>query len=177
MGVLTEYLKSEADQIRAEATRRKELLEGWLTAIDRLYDRLEEWLAEADSGLGLLGVNRNTTRQLIGEPRLGNYDVYIMWVSLGGPLGNRDATIVPKARYVVASIKPHGEEPRRADGMVEIRSGSTPEYYLFRLAGPTVDEDRWFIRNVDQWNADPEYGKVEPLDRERFEAAILRVLQ
>jgi hypothetical protein len=177
MGVLTEYLKSEVDQIRAEMARRKERLEEWLTAINRLYDQLECWLAEADNGFGILGVNRHTTKEFIGEPRLGHYEVYIMWVSLGGAIGNREAKIVPKARFVAATIKPPGEEARRADGMVEIKGGTAADYYLFRWAGATPDDDRWFIRSVVQWNADPEYGTVEPLDREHFETAMLRVLQ
>jgi hypothetical protein len=179
MGVLREYLRNEADHIRAEVAKRNEWSQEWRVALDRLYDRLEGWLKDADSDLGLLTIKRRDRLADVNEPRLGTYPANGMWVILGGGEsgGTRSAKVAPKARFVAATIKPPGEEPRRAEGMVEITSGSTPEYYLFRLAGPTVDEDRWFIRNVDQWNADPEYGKVEPLDRERFEAAMLRVLQ
>jgi hypothetical protein len=180
MGVLTEYVRKEADQIRAELARRKELLDEWLTAISKLYDLLEGWIREADGGLGLLGTNRRTTTEFISEPRLGHYDVNLMWVTFGGAIGNRQAILAPKARYTSFVIQPPGREPRRADGVIEIQSGyhnrsSFPEYYLFRLK--TDGGDEWFIRSVNAWNADPNDITVEPLDRERFEAAMLRVLQ
>ena len=177
MGVLADYLKSEVDQLRAEVARRREDLDEWLDSINKLYDLLVGWLAEADSGLGILGTNRHSTSIDLAEPRLGNYTAGIMWVSLGGPLGNRNARIEPRARYVGAVIHPPGREPRRADGMVHIKEQATPAYYLFRWKEEAGDE--WFIQNVDAWNAarDKEYGRVEPLDRERFEAAMLSVLQ
>ena len=57
---LAEYLKTEADQIRAEMTRREEGRREWGAALGRLYDRLEEWLRGADNGLGLLGLSSGT---------------------------------------------------------------------------------------------------------------------
>jgi hypothetical protein len=98
-----------------------------------------------------------------------------MLVSLGGVIGNREAIIVPKARYVAAVIQPPGREPRRADGIVQINQLSLPEYYLFRWKTDSGDE--WFFRNVNAWNATPGDNAVEPLDRDRFEAIMLRVLQ
>jgi hypothetical protein len=175
MGVLTEYVRKEADQILAEMAKRKELLDEWLAAISKLYDQLETWIKEADGGIGLLGINRHTTEELISEPRLGHYNVNLMWVMLGGAIGRREAIITPKLRYTSAIIKPPGKEPHRADGMVEIKDGSSAEYYLFRLKD--ADSDHWYIQSVTQWNANPEYGKVEELDRDRFEAAILRILK
>ena len=59
--------------------------------------------------------------------------------------------------------------------MVEIRDGSSAEYYLFRLK--EEGGDRWYVQSVARWNADPEYGHVEELDRDRFESAILRILK
>src|SRR5262249_40849727 len=96
-------------------------------------------------------------------------------ITLGGKHSARMAEIVPRARYTSAIIKPPGKEPRRADDMVEIKDGSSAEYYLFRLKD--ADSDHWYIQSVTQWNADPEYGKVEELDRDRFESAILRILK
>ena len=175
MGVLTEYVRKEVEQIRAEMAQRKELLDEWLTAVSKLYDTLEAWIQDADGGLGILGINRHTTTELISEPRLGHYNVNLMWVSLGGVIGNREAIIVPKARFVSAVIQPPGRTPRRADGIVQIKQLSIPEYYLFRWKTDAGDE--WFIKNVNTWNANPGDNTVEPLDRDRFEAAMLRVLQ
>jgi hypothetical protein len=175
MGVLAEYLKSEREKIRAEMSRRQETLKEWMTAVNQLYDLLVVWLEEADSGLGILGVNRDSTIELISEPRLGHYEVKIMWVILGGAIGQRKAIIVPKARFVSAVIQPPGREARRADGIVQIKDGSSSEHYLFRWKTDSGDE--WFIRSVSAWNANPSDNTVEPLDRDRFEAAMLQVLQ
>lgn len=175
MGVLAEYVRKEVDQLRAEGAKRKELLDEWLASVSKLFDQLEAWVAAADGGLGILGCNRSTTKEFISEPRLGNYDAHLMWIVLGGALGSRKAVIVPKARFVSAVIEPLGRQPRRADGIVEIRDRSTAEYYLFRWKGEGGDE--WFIRSVNAWNMSPLDNAVEPLDRDRFEAAVLQVLQ
>lgn len=172
MGVLTEYVRKEVDQIRAEMARRKELLDEWLTAISKLYDTLEGWLKEADSGVGILTTKRLKTPEEVSEPRLGKYRADFLWVVFGAA---RYASIVPKSRYVAAVIQPPGRELRRADGIVQINQLSTPEYYLFRWKAEVGDE--WFIRSVNAWNATPGDNTVEPLDRDRFEAAMLRVLQ
>lgn len=112
------------------------------------------------------------------ETLLGIYNISGLQITIGGRFSGRSADVVPRARYVTAVIKPPGEEPRRADGMVEINSGGGLEYYyLFRLAGHNSEADRWFIRSVAQWNSDPDYNRVDPLDQDRFEAAILQVLQ
>lgn len=176
MGVLTEYLKREAGHIRAELARSEESLIEWLGAVAKLYDVLEGWVQQVDDGLGLLGVSRGATKEFVSEPRLGNYDAPVMWVVLGAKMGAaRKVWIVPKARYVSSTIHPPGREPRRADGIVQIKDGSSPEYYLFRWKG--ADADEWFIRSVADWNADPSDNRVDPLDRDRFETAMLRVLQ
>ncbi|HSQ57779.1 MAG TPA: hypothetical protein VLM40_18800 [Gemmata sp.] len=156
------------------------MLDEWLAAISKLYDALEGWIREADSGLGILGISRDKTVQLVSEPRLGHYNVHLMWVTFGGAIGAREALVVPKARYVASVIQPPGRAPRQADGLVEIRSSpmnlsSMPEYYLFRWKAETGDE--WFIRSVSDWNANPDDNRVDPLSREQFEIAMLRVLQ
>lgn len=176
MGVLAEYVRNEAEQLRANLIRRRENLEEWLGAISKLYDQLESWIREADAGIQLLGTDRESTTETISEPRLGNYDVKTLWVVLGAGLGAaRQAWIVPKSRYVSAVIQPPGREPRRADGIVQINQRSVSEYYLFRWKSDAGDE--WFIRGDKAWHASPNDNTVEPLDRDRFEAAMLRVLQ
>jgi hypothetical protein len=174
MGVLTEFVKKEAEQLKAEAHRREQMHIEWIAALERLYDLLEVWLREADGGLGVLKISR-AIQQQIREPGLGRYYFQPLVVSLGGPFIDRTVMIVPRARNVAAKIKPPGQELRQADGMVEIKEGSVADYYLFRLVDG--DADRWFIQSVAKWNADPDYGNVEELTRDRFEAAILRILK
>jgi hypothetical protein len=174
MGVLTEYVRKEAEQLQGELGRREESRKEWLEAFARLTDRMKEWVTAADGGLGLLEATggQTYTRQ---EAALGVYTLTSLLITLGGQHSGRAAEVVPRARYTSATIKPPGKEARKADGMAEIRDGSSAEYYLFRLK--EEGGDRWYIQSVTQWNADPEYGKVEELDRDRFEAAILRILK
>lgn len=176
MGVLAEYLRTEASQIRAELTRRQESLSEWRGAISKLFDQLAAWVREADGGLNLLDIYPYAATEPISEPRLGRYDADVLWIGFGGAeAGRRMAMVVPKARYVAAVIQPPGKEPRRADGIVQITDGSVSEYYLFRWKTEAGDE--WFIRSDRAWNANPADITVEPLDRDRFEAALLQVLQ
>ncbi|MDY3557202.1 hypothetical protein R5W24_006389 [Gemmata sp. JC717] len=174
MGVLAEYLRAEAEQLREELHKREEAVREWLSAVGQLYDRLERWARDADGGVGLLCTVR-MPRVTLQEPRLGVYELDCLRISLG-VAGNRRAEIRPRARYVVATIKPPGEETRRADGTVEIRgAGGVTEYYLFRLKGP--GEDRWYIQSHARWHSNMLNNDVEELSAERFEAAMLQVLQ
>lgn len=170
MGKLAEYLKSEAEQLRAEEGARKRAITEWQTAIRQLFGQLKEWLQSADEGENLLLIDDEST--LLREPRLGLYESRYLTIGLRG--GATSAQVAPKARYVIASIKPPGRESRRADGMVSIGEGSNPTYYLFRWKTDSGDE--WFIQSVANWGRPDRFEEVEPLDRDRFEAAILRVL-
>ncbi len=169
MGVLAEYVKKEAEQLKAEVGKQEAARTEWLSALQKLRQQLTEWVHAADGGLGLL---RTSSRLLtFHEPRLGVYETEV----LGVRLGSRGAEVVPRARHVVATIRPPGKEPLRADGMVEIRGGAVADYYLFRLVENGTD--RWYIQSVGRWNSDPEYGLVDELDRDRFEQAILFILK
>lgn len=171
MGVLTKYLDAEAEHLKAEEGQREQAVQEWVTALEALYAQIREWLIDADKNKGLLSVIPSEVSEQ--EGRLGGYTAPAIRIKIAGR--GRHPMIVPRARYVVAAIRPPGKEQRRADGMVELRDGTTAEYYLFRWK--TAAGDEWYIRNVTLWNADREYGTVEPLDRDRFEAAVLSILR
>ncbi len=174
MGKLAEFIRTEGEHLRAEAGQRKKAVEEWRTAIGRLFDHLGQWLKEADGGTGLLRIERMPLANL-AEGRLGTYTAECFDVGLG----SNSVLISPRARYVIARIRPPGEEIRRADGLVEIKSWEKgiASYSLYRLAGANPETDRWFIRNFALWNADTENDNVDVLDRDRFEAAILQMLR
>lgn len=170
MGVLAEYLKIESEQLKAEAENRRTSIEEWLHAVDELFVQCKVWIRNADGGLGVL-LAGGMREEFVQEPRLGGYSAKILTIDLAG----REAFVAPRARYVAAKVRPPGRDLRRADGMVELRNGTIAEYYLFRWKTDTGDE--WFIRGVTEWNQAKDYGVVEPLDSDRFEAAVLRILQ
>ena len=113
MGPLAEYLKNEADHLRAEeGAQREEAKAEWLEALERLYNQLEQWALEADGGLRLLRVDRPVGEYV--EPRLGVYDIRILRLRLG----SRSVRVTPLARYVIAAIRPLQKElTQRPDGM------------------------------------------------------------
>jgi hypothetical protein len=54
MGVLTEYVRKEAEQLRKELHGQEEAVKEWKNATDRLYEQLVAWVAAADGGNHLL---------------------------------------------------------------------------------------------------------------------------
>lgn len=171
MGVLAEYLKSEAGHLRTERRIRKEAVEEWNQGLDRLYDTLAAWLRAADGDLGLIGGRVDPHRT--EEPKLGPYlckKLIVLWGDEVSGGGTPVADVVPRARFVAATLKPTGREPRAADGMVEIRANRINTHYLFRWANPGGDE--WFICTHAEWHS-RDFGNVQPLTAEAFEAAVL----
>jgi predicted metal-dependent phosphoesterase TrpH len=179
MGKLAEYLKAEADNLKAERLKRKEAVEEWKQSLERLYVTLSGWIAEADDGQGLIGAH-DQYQYMVEEPRLGAYWTKKLTVLMGAfeaGIAVSVAEVVPRARFVLATLKPTGREPRPADGMVEIREGKDGKianYYLFRWKNP--DGDEWFICSDAVWNS-RDYGNVDPLTAEAFEAAVLSTVQ
>lgn len=173
MGVLAEYLKTEAGHIRTERQFRKDAVQEWNESLKRLYSTLTGWVQVADGGLGLIGGRVEQYRT--EEPKLGPYLCHKLVVLWGDELsggGIPVADVIPRARFVAATLKPVGREPRAADGMVEIRASRITTHYLFRWANP----DEWFICTHAEWQS-REFGAVHPLTAEAFEAAVLGAVQ
>jgi hypothetical protein len=165
MGKLRELLTTEAEKFRSEKTKRQETLREWLSLLGDLFAQLDSWLKASDPD-GLLEVTPDTLT--INDPALGEYKAPMRRITLG----KTSVEIVPRARYVIASIQPTGEQPVRAHGLVEIRSRGWASHNLYQLPG-----GRWYIydlsRNLSAVDANP----VEPLDADRFEAAIASQLR
>lgn len=180
MGPLAEYLQTEAGRLRAERQKRKEAIEEWNSSLERLYAKLCEWIAAADGGQGLIAARAGDTA-IVQEPRLGLYAAKRLIVLMGafaeGGAGFGVAEIMPRARYVAATLKPVGREPRAPDGMVILSEGhNSPiaNHYLFRWKHP--DGDEWFICSDAEWNS-RDFGNVHPLTAEAFEAALLSAVR
>jgi hypothetical protein len=175
MGALADYLKNEADSLRTERSTRASSITDWQQSLEKLYELLCSWIEVADGGLGF--VKAIVSDHSMQEPRLGTYTTKKLTIKFGDDsTGNADivSEVVPKARFVLATISPPGRETRPADGHVEIREGKIASYYLFRWKNP--DGDEWFICSDARWNS-WSYGKVEPLNSESFEAAVLSTVR
>ena len=164
MGKLRELLTAEAERFRTEKSNRQQKLNEWLELLNGLYGQIDSWLKSSDPD-GLLDVTADTT--VINDPALGEYKAPIRRIALG----DKAVEIIPRARYVVASIRPPGEPSERAHGLVEIRSRGWPSHNLYQLPG-----GRWYIYDLSQ-NLREAGNDVEPLDAERFEAALASLLR
>lgn len=169
MGVLAEYLKTEAGHLRSERQFRREAVDEWNQSLDQLYSTLIGWIQAADDGLGLIGgrIEQHRTE----EPKLGPYlcrKLSVLWGDELSGGGIPVADVVPRARFVVATLKPTGRGPRAADGMVEVRANRITTHYLFRWMNP----DEWFICTHAEWRS-RDFGNVHPLTAEAFESAVL----
>jgi hypothetical protein len=163
MGKLRDLLKAEGDRYRSEKAKRQQVLKEWLDQLESMFAQIDAWLKASDPD-GLLDVVAETGT--INDPALGEYKAPMRRITLG----EKSVEIIPRARFVMASIKPPGEPPVRAQGLVDIRSVGGTDYNLYLSPG-----GRWYIRDVFH---DPEDDSDdEPLHAEQFEAALARLLQ
>jgi hypothetical protein len=165
MGKLRELLATEAEKFKKEKEDRQRTLTEWRSQLDDLFKQLDGWLAASDPE-GLLDVTKEPVT--INDPALGEYKAPSRRIVLG----DKFVEIVPRARYVLASICPHGSTKTvRAHGLVEIRTLAWASHELYQL--PSLD---WYIRNTSASLRESNYA-VEPLDADRFEAALASLLR
>lgn len=166
MGKLAEYLKSEADSIRKEKAKRQTALREWLEMLETLFRQIDEWLAASDpEGL----IDRSAATIEISDPALGIYKAPIRRITLG----DRSIEIVPVARYVaMVSIRPPGEKPVRAQGLVELRDPGGQRYNLFQSPG-----GKWYIQHEPGPKSAMFDNDVAAFDAERFESALASLLR
>jgi hypothetical protein len=164
MGKLRELLAAEADKFRSEKTKRQQALSEWMGLLNNLFNQMDVWLKSSDPD-GLIEATAET--QILNDPALGEYKAPTRRITLG----EKSVAVVPAARYVTFSVRPPGAEKSvRAHGMVEIRTLGWASYYLFQLP-----DGKWYIRPAQ--NLRESDNSVEPLDADRFEAALASLLQ
>ena len=164
MGVLTEYLKSEAESLRAEKAKSRAEAQEWVDSLNGLFAQFQEWLAACDPE-GLIDRSIESIRG--SDPSLGEHQVPVLKLSIG----NRIVRFVPRARFSIAQVRPDGhDKPIRAQGLMELQSLGDPEYHLYRLP-----DGKWYIQSRAEY-FDITSNVVHPIDRDRFEAAVRKSL-
>lgn len=166
MSALTRFLQEEVERLQAVWPERQAKMKDWQEAVKQLMTQLAGWIRDADPKQ-LIRVNDHES-QWLREAGLGYYAVPRLLLEWD----TQRVWVVPKARNVVAFLRPEPDAPeRQADGLVIITdappSGDrlpAPVYNLYRLAEPTGD--RWFIRH-------PLEDAAQLLDRDRFEAVMV----
>lgn len=164
MGKLTEYLKAEANTIRQRRTERRLQLEEWLDILNDLYTRIDRWLDASDPDKLL---ERSAPEIEAWDGTLGTYRAPTRRITVE----DRTVEIVPKTRLSRWSILlPGSNSVVQGHGLVELRSPGASTVYLFQR-----HPKDWFIK-TDAGDLSVPANKVEPLDAERFEAALAGML-
>jgi hypothetical protein len=160
MGVLAEYLKTEADQLKAEKAKRRAVVRDWVGALNELYGQIQEWLTVCDPE----NLIERAVEQVPGrEPAFGAHQVPVLKLTLV----DRSVQFEPVARYMAAMVRPPGQDtPVRVEGGVQLRGLGGRACYLFRLP-----DGKWYIQKEFE-NLRTNGNDVVPLDADRFEAVV-----
>jgi hypothetical protein len=144
---------------RDEILRRR-WREDWIGYVDRLLERIRNWLTEAEA-VDLLDLE--TLEFEKREQGLGGYHIK----GLAIHFGERTVKVVPVGRTVAAHLGPYAEPGHeKAEGRVDITNGAY-KYYLYLKLNDACDE---------QWLVQDERSDIRPLDREQFEAILKDLL-
>ena len=161
MSALAEYLKGEADHIRAESERRKAEKLDWQRAVLELVNQMLAWVT-ASNPKDVLQYRR-TSHTFDDYDIGGNYQL----TGLSLILGDATVRIVPSNLPVVGVIQVPGEAHRRKiDGRVEFDNG-TDRVSLYRVKDGDRDVWLWWTHG----------GVGKPFDRESFEATVVSLLR
>lgn len=160
MGVLAEYLKTEAEHLKAEKVQRRAVLREWLDSLNALYRQMEEWLVACDPESL---IDRAVEQSPGQELAFGDYQVPVLKLTLV----DRSVQFEPMARYMASTVRPPGHDsPVRVQGCVQLRGLGGRTCYLFRLS-----DGKWYIQKEFE-NLRVTGNDVVPLDADRFEAVV-----
>jgi hypothetical protein len=155
-----EFLAQEAERLGREEEVQKARREEWLGAVNRLFDQMEAWIADADASR-VLHVRRRTVTKT--EHALGRFDAPILELRLGAT----SVDIDPVAYRVVG---PGLEKPLglKSGGRVDLRSADQA-YLLYRFT-TDAGKESWVMVGDDGLG-------LGVLSRESFEAALIGLFQ
>lgn len=159
---LSDFLKLKAAQYAHEGEKNKRVIEEWQHAVARLFVTLERWLAAADPDQV---IQHDRSEIEVTEPGLGRYRVSRLNIRAFG----KWVGLIPKARMTVKRAAPQQRgAPEEATGRVDI-TDEIRRYVLYRFA--EGENEEWFM---DDTAANSE---LQPLDKDRFESALLSYFQ
>lgn len=162
MKTLPDLLKEYADKYQADDTEFRRMRYDWQDSVRRLITRLEQWLKQADKEQVL---EVQTKSHSVREEGIGHYDVPGLVIHLGG----RRVEIVPRARRVGGAIAENGNPPVPIQGLIYLTDGER-RYKLYRIDGAGEGGEKWLLSDEDR-------TRIQPLDQETFEAAMVSLLQ
>ena len=160
MGVLAVYLRTEAEQLKAEKVKRRAVVREWVDSLNDLYRQVQEWLTSCDPE----NLIDRTIEQTPGrELAFGDYQVPVLKMTLV----DRSVRFEPVARFMAATVRPPGQDaPTRVQGGVQLRGLGGRTCYLFHLS-----DGKWYIQKEFE-NLRTSGNDIVLLDADRFEAVV-----
>jgi hypothetical protein len=158
---LKEFLAEHAEIERGRADEKRAIQQEWISALRRLIQQIQEWLADSDPE-HLLEIEERYHE--IREVDVGVYTAPGLVIHLEA----REVRLVPIARKVVGPHLSNGFiQVRRAFGRADLIGGGK-KYLLYRSRTDPADE--WVIVEDDGF-------RVKELDRQAFEEALQSLLR
>jgi hypothetical protein len=163
---LKDFLEKEVEEQGPASSERERLLSDWVSAVDRLVERLAGWLRANDTK-GVLRIEK-TTRE-IQERAVGRYTAPGLRVECFTRKSKswREFCVEPVALFSIGSMVGDTLGESIHKGRVDLTDG-VHKYMLYRK--PSEGADAWVM--VDDRTYQP-----KPLDRESFEAVVLSLLR
>lgn len=159
----TAFLREQAAKQAEQAASARVVVDDWRAAVERLFARMRQWLAESDPD-GIIQIEQKDHE--VREAGLGRYRVPRLDLrALDKWIG-----IIPKARFTIgAAYPPQRAASAEATGRVDI-TDEVRRFVLYRFSQPGA-EDFWLI---DDLRPDSE---ARPFDQPAFEAALASYLR
>ncbi|MHB1558126.1 MAG: hypothetical protein ACYC61_11740 [Isosphaeraceae bacterium] len=159
--------KEWVEQKAKEAdSRHAARLKEWLGAYKKLRTQLERWLKE-DGGEKIQIVDFAVMHN---ERGLGPYHIDGFWIHIG----DDSVKVTPMGRNVIARLNPPGGGELRAEGRVDITSGTT-KYHLYRTIQD--GEDAWYVVHEEQFRPGGKHPRPDTLlTRERLQEILMDLM-
>ena len=162
MGSLKDFIAEQAEKLRTEEPRAARKRDEWTAAVDRLNQRIREWLTQADPDQKILEVRERPYPRR--EEGIGAYEVRGLSIALGP----REVRVEPIGRNVAGPLSATGViHVHRAYGRVDLTDG-LKKFMIFRVERDP--EDRWNIIEQDGF-------RMQPFDQSAFEEAFKSLLE
>ena len=139
---------------RQKGRERRERLQEWVGAVNRLLAQIRTWLAESDPKK-LLDVIPIEVQRV--EPGLGVYTVPALRIGVG----EASVEVSPIGREALGVLQVQGREPVRAEGRVDI-TDEARKHTLYRVLSG----------GKETWYALDDFFMPVELDRRRLEAIL-----
>lgn len=129
----------------------------WVGALQRLHDRIKQWLQESDPE-GFLEFW--TMAESVFDPHLGTFEAPVLDIRLG----EASIRVRPMGWKVIGPSRSELGGSGRVEGRVDFIERRSGKAVAYRVVGPQDQDETWWIAG--------ELGGLTPLDRGSLESLL-----